>query len=102
LHPTDPGQLLYGTDARLLRTKNGGRDWATESAANMAGAVFAVAFDADGKAALASSGTRIYRSEDGTSWQDVLAPAGRRPPARSCAVSRRQIVFISLARMDCS
>ncbi len=79
IHPQDPAQLLYGTDARLLRSKNGGRDWMTEAAATMPGAVFAVAVDADGKGARASSGTRIFRAEDGADWRDVLAPGGAAP-----------------------
>jgi photosystem II stability/assembly factor-like uncharacterized protein len=79
VHPQDPAQLLYGTDARLLRSKNCGRDWATEAAATMPGAVFAVAFDPDGKGALASSGTRIFYTDDGIAWQDALAPGGAAP-----------------------
>ena len=79
IHPQDPAQLLYGTDARLLRSTNGGRDWVTEAAATMPGAVFAVAFDADGKGALASSGTRIFYADDGAVWQDALAPGGAAP-----------------------
>lgn len=79
VHPKDPAQLLYGTDARLLRSRNGGRDWSTAAATTMAGAVFAVGFGADGKSALASSGTRIFLSEDGTNWQDILAPGGAAP-----------------------
>jgi len=92
VHPQDPAQLLYGTDARLLRSKNGGRDWTTEAAATMPGAVFAVAFDADGKGALASSGTRIFYTNDGDSWQDALAPGGAAPArafVRSSAVADR-------------
>lgn len=92
VHPGDPGQLLYGTDARLLRSKNGGRDWVTEAAATMPGAVFAVAFDADGKGALASSGTRIFYTDDGTVWQDALAPGGAAPArafVRSSAATNR-------------
>jgi photosystem II stability/assembly factor-like uncharacterized protein len=79
IHPQDPAQLLYGTDARLLRSKNGGRDWITEAAATMPGAVFAVAFDADGKGALASSGTRIFYTDDAAVWRDALAPSGAAP-----------------------
>lgn len=79
VHPRDPDQLLYGTDARLLRSKNGGRDWVTEAAATMPGAVFAVAFDADGKGALASSSARIFYTTDGAAWKDALAPGGAAP-----------------------
>lgn len=92
IHPKDPAQLLYGTDARLLRSRNGGRDWTTEAATTMAGAVFAVGFDADGKSALASSGTRIYLAEDGANWQDILAPGGAAPArafVRSFAAANR-------------
>ena len=92
VHPKDPAQLLYGTDARLLRSKNGGRDWTTEAATTMAGAVFAVGFDADGKSALASSGTRIYLAEDGANWHDILAPGGAAPArafVRSLAAANR-------------
>ena len=92
IHPQDPAQLLYGTDARLLRSKNGGRDWVTEAAATMPGAVFAVAFDADGKGALASSGTRIFYTNDGAAWQDAAAPGGAAPArafVRSFAVANR-------------
>ncbi|HVY07157.1 MAG TPA: hypothetical protein VHB46_14385 [Burkholderiales bacterium] len=79
VHPQDPSQLLYGTDARLLRSKNGGRDWATESASTMIGAVFAVGFDADGVGALASTGSRIFRFDADAGWHDVLAPGGAAP-----------------------
>jgi photosystem II stability/assembly factor-like uncharacterized protein len=82
IHPQDPAHLLYGTDTRLLRSKNGGRDWTTETAPTMLGAVFAVAFDADGKGALASTGSRIYHAGEDGVWQDVLAPGGA-APARS-------------------
>src|SRR5258706_10354617 len=92
VHPQDPAQLLYGTDARLLRSKNGGRDLVTEAAAPMPGAGFSVAFDADGKGALASSGTRIFYTNDGAVWQDALAPGGAAPArafVRSSAATNR-------------
>jgi len=99
VHPQDPAQLLYGTDARLLRSKNGGRDWVTEAASTMPGAVFAVAFDADGKGALASSGTRIFYTDDGAAWQDALAPGGAAPArafVRSSTTTNR--VYLAGAR----
>lgn len=91
IHPTDPNHLLYGTDTRLLRSRNGGRDWVTEAASVMPGAVFAVTFDADGSGALASTGTRIFRTDDGSAWLDVMAPAGSAPArdfAHGAAVER--------------
>ena len=99
IHPQDPAQLLYGTDARLLRSKNGGRDWVTEAAATMPGAVFAVAFDSDGKGALASSGTRIFYTDEGVLWQDALAPGGAAPArafVRSSTTTNR--VYLAGAR----
>ena len=99
IHPQDPAQLLYGTDARLLRSKNGGRDWVTEAAATMPGAVFAVAFDADGKGALASSGTRVFYTDEGAAWQDALAPGGAAPArafVRSTTAANR--VYLAGAR----
>jgi len=84
VHPDDPHQLLYGTDTRLLRSRNGGRDWTPIVPAGLQGAVFAVAFDADGGGALASTGSKIVRTDDGATWQDVMAPAGA-APARAFA-----------------
>jgi len=79
LHPQDGNHLLYGTDTRLLRSRNGGRDWVTEAPNELIGAVFAVAFTPDGVGGMASTGTRIFHSADGTNWQDTLAPAGAAP-----------------------
>lgn len=79
VHPRDGNHLLYGTDSRLLRSKNGGRDWVTEAPNVLTSAVFAVAFASDGEGGMASSGTRIFHSVDGTNWQDTLAPAGAAP-----------------------
>jgi hypothetical protein len=79
VHPKDPAQLLYGTDARLLRSKNGGRDWTTEQSAGLSEAVYAVLFDADGRGALAASGTKIFRAEEGGVWQDIRAPGAALP-----------------------
>jgi photosystem II stability/assembly factor-like uncharacterized protein len=79
VHPQDGNHLLYGTDTRLLRSRNGGRDWVTEAPNTLIGAVFAVAFAPDGVGGMASSGTRIFHSMDGSNWQDTLAPAGAAP-----------------------
>lgn len=99
IHPQDPSQLLYGTDARLLRSRNGGRDWITESAPTMSGAVFAVAFDRTGKGAVASTGTRIFYSDDLETWQDAFAPGGAAPARaflRSGSASNR--IYLAGAR----
>lgn len=79
VHPKEPAQLLYGTDARLLRSKNGGRDWTTEQGAGLSEAVYAVVYDADGRTALAASGTKIFLAGEDGVWQDVRAPAAALP-----------------------
>jgi photosystem II stability/assembly factor-like uncharacterized protein len=79
ISPTDVNHLLLATDSGLLRSHNGGRDWTLEAGAVLVGAVFAVAFDADGRRALASTGSAILRSEDGVSWIGSPAPPGAAP-----------------------
>ena len=41
--------MLLATDSGLLRSRNAGRDWSLEAPSLLVGAVFAVAFDADGR-----------------------------------------------------
>jgi len=77
--PVEPTQLLLATDSGLLRSRNAGLDWSLEAPALLVGAVFAVAFDADGGRALASTGTALFRSDDGQSWQAITAPPGTLP-----------------------
>ncbi|MGQ0579862.1 MAG: WD40/YVTN/BNR-like repeat-containing protein [Betaproteobacteria bacterium] len=89
IDPKDPNHLLYGTDTRLLRSKNGGRDWIQEPGAQFDGATYAVRFDDGGKGAIASTARRIYFSEDGSTWADTLAPAGAAPARAIAAGSRR-------------
>ncbi len=79
VNPKDANHLLYGTDTRFLRSRNGGRDWVTEAQNEIGGAVFAVAFDRDGKAAVASTTSRIFYTADGSAWKDTLAPGGAAP-----------------------
>jgi len=79
ISPTDVGHLLLGTDSGLLRSRNGGRDWALEVPSVLLGAVFAVAFAADGQRALVSTGLGIFRDETENGWRPVAAPAGAAP-----------------------
>jgi photosystem II stability/assembly factor-like uncharacterized protein len=79
ISPGDPNHLLYATDTRLLRSRNGGRDWVQEPGDEFAGAVFAVRFLEDGKGALASTATSIQHSADAGRWENVVAPAGSLP-----------------------
>ncbi len=89
VNPKDANHLLYGTDTRLLRSKNGGRDWVQEPGAQFDGSAYAVRFDDDGKGAIASTANRIYFSEDGSVWVDTLAPAGTAPARAIAGGSRR-------------
>ncbi len=82
--PRDPDHLLMGTDAGLLASANGGRSWTREAPAQIAGAVFAVAFAPGGGAMLCAATSGIYRFAGGQ-WLPADAP-----PAASPA---RAIVF---------
>jgi photosystem II stability/assembly factor-like uncharacterized protein len=79
ISPTNVNDMLLGTDGGLLRSRNGGRDWALEAPAVLVGAVFAVAFAADGQRALASTGLGVFRSEMGTAWRPAAVPRSATP-----------------------
>jgi photosystem II stability/assembly factor-like uncharacterized protein len=77
--PTDGNHLLLGsTDSGLLGSRNGGRDWTAE-APGLLGNVYAVAFDADGRRVLVSTGTDIIRSDDGSRWRKIVTPSSTAP-----------------------
>jgi photosystem II stability/assembly factor-like uncharacterized protein len=76
--PNDPHHLLLATDSGLLVSRNGGRDWDVEAANVLSGPAFAVAFDTDGKAMLASGAGGLYRSE-GKHWREARTPTGAAP-----------------------
>jgi photosystem II stability/assembly factor-like uncharacterized protein len=83
ISPTAPDHLLLATDSGILSSKNGGRDWTVEAPDVLVGAVFAVAYDADGARALASGASAIFWN-DGNRWRATRAPAGA-APARALA-----------------
>ena len=56
ISPIDPNHLLLGAESGLFRSRNGGRDWTIEAPSVVRGSVFAVAFSADGRRALISTG----------------------------------------------
>ena len=89
IDPGDANHLLYGTDTRLLRSKNGGRDWVQEPGVQFAGPVYAVLFDQQGKAAIVSTAKQIFFRDDNSVWTDTLAPAGA-APARAIAAGGKQ------------
>lgn len=77
--PVEPNHLLLATDSGLLRSRNAGLEWSQEAPSLLVGPVFAVAFDADGSRALASTATSLFRSDDGQTWRDISAPPGTLP-----------------------
>jgi len=79
INPTDVNHLLLGTESGLWRSANGGRDWTVEAPSLVLGAVFAVAFAADGHQAWASTSLGLFRGQDGTNWQPVPTPRGSVP-----------------------
>ena len=93
ISPTDPTQLLYATDSRLLRSRNGGRDWTPEAPSVFFGPTLAVAFLEDGKGAVASTAGGIFRTGDGHSWQAAVAPDGA-APARRIVVAGSGLVVV--------
>ena len=76
---TDANHLLLATDAGVLRSRNGGRDWTREAPNVLRGAVFAAAFDADGRRALVSTGGGLFRSDADDEWRAVRSPRGALP-----------------------
>jgi photosystem II stability/assembly factor-like uncharacterized protein len=76
INPLDANTLLLATDTGLLRSHNGGRNWTREAPTVLFGGVYAVSFDADGRGALASTATGLYRTDDGNHWGKVAAPDG--------------------------
>lgn len=79
ISPRDPNHLLYATDTRLLRSRNGGRDWSHDGADKLIGPTLSVAFDQEGRGAVASSSAGVFRTGDGTTWEESKAPAGAAP-----------------------
>src|SRR5205823_1233709 len=75
---------LLATDSGLLRSRNGGRDWSREASNVLTGAVCAAAFAGDGRRALVSTGTEIFRSDADGEWRPTQPPRGP-PPARAIA-----------------
>jgi photosystem II stability/assembly factor-like uncharacterized protein len=74
--PTDGSHLLYATDSRLLRSRNGGRDWQPEASDKLIGPTVAVAFDQAGKGAVGSGAAGVFYTDDGIRWQEASTPGG--------------------------
>jgi photosystem II stability/assembly factor-like uncharacterized protein len=98
IDPTDPNHLLLGTDAGLLVSRNGGRQWERAEPDRLFGAVFAVAFLQDGKHAICATPGGVFRY-DGLRWNAAAAPRESAParairpgaaPARLYLIGRRE------------
>lgn len=70
ISPIDSNDLLYGTDTKLMRSKNGGRDW-HDQASVVAGSIFCVAFVRQSNVMFAANGMQLFRSDDGTNWRAI-------------------------------
>ena len=86
--PADPNHLLYSTDTRLLRSRNGGRDWVQEPGAQFAAATYAVMFDALHGTTIASVSNRLFVQDKSGAWTEAQAPAGA-APARAIIGGRK-------------
>jgi photosystem II stability/assembly factor-like uncharacterized protein len=82
ISPTDSNHLLYGTDTRLLKSHNGGRDWHDQASQLIAGPVFSVAFDRDGRGGYAANTNGLFRSDDGVVWRALEVPLTAMPIAQ--------------------
>lgn len=76
--PRDPNHLLMGTDIGLYRSNNGGRSWSPEAQGLIFGAVFGIAFSADGGSVICAAPTGVFRLRDGH-WARAIAPDGAAP-----------------------
>ena len=92
--PADPAHLLMATDSGLLRSRNGGLEWSLESPAVLVGPVFAVAFAADGRRALAATAAALFRTDDGETWRPSRLPVGA-APARALAAGPSGHVYLA-------
>ncbi len=79
ISPTDANHLLYATDTRLLRSRNGTRDWKPEAPQLFIGAVYATAFLEDGIVALAATPAGVFRVGADGDWQPATLPASAGP-----------------------
>lgn len=96
--PADPNHLLLGTDSYLMASRSGGRDWRQEAPDVLFGAVFAVAFLADGNSALCATPAGVFRFDNGK-WSQASAPA-EAAPARAIVVAADPTRIFMLGRHD--
>jgi photosystem II stability/assembly factor-like uncharacterized protein len=92
--PRDPARLLLGTDFGLLLSESGGRSWVPEAPGLMIGAVFALAFQADGSGAIGAVPGGIFRLNEGQ-WTGAEAPDGALPARAMATGAARGRVYLA-------
>jgi photosystem II stability/assembly factor-like uncharacterized protein len=92
ISPTDSNDLLYGTDTKLMRSKNGGRDWHDQDSV-VAGPIFCVAFEPQLNVMFAANATRLFRSDDGSHWHSIHVPLTSFPIAK--IVTKNSDVYLA-------
>ena len=91
--PREPSRLLVGTDLGLLGSRNGGRSWSPEAPDLIFGAVFAVAFSADGERALCAAQSGVFRFAGGR-WVPAHAPDAAIPARAIIAGASNDRIYL--------
>jgi len=91
--PREPSRLLVGTDLGLLGSRNGGRSWSPEAPDLIFGAVFAVAFSADGERALCAAQSGVFRFAGGR-WAPAHAPDAAIPARAIVAGASNDRIYL--------
>jgi photosystem II stability/assembly factor-like uncharacterized protein len=91
--PRDPAHLLVGTDLGLIGSRNGGRSWNPEAPELIFGAVFAVAFSADGERALCAAQSGVFRFVGGR-WALAQAPDAAIPARAIIAGTSNDRIYL--------
>lgn len=94
VHPVDRNLLLLATDAGLLRSGNGGRDWQREAHADLDGPVFAVSFDTSGQRAWAATTHKLLWLDATNVWHEAQAPADALPAQAVVASSQSAKAYL--------
>ena len=91
--PKEPTRLLVGTDLGLIGSRNGGRSWSPEAPDLVFGAVFAVAFSADGERAHCAGQSGVFRFAGGR-WAPAQAPDAALPARAIVAGTSSDRVYL--------
>jgi photosystem II stability/assembly factor-like uncharacterized protein len=94
--PRDSSHLMAGTDLGILSSHNAGRSWVPEGRDVIIGAVFALAFSADGKLAMCAAASGVFR-RDQDGWRRAEVPESA-IPVRALVAGRANERFYLLGR----